>query len=148
MLRLRRSLVNSTYTGKWSAAGTGGSAGIHSRRTQRRARVVAAPVEGDSLRPSAGVLGYGNAWTRWSPPTPAPSSARRDNATGGDGMPPAADQRPTFPAGSRQEWRDWLAANHDHSAGVWLVSFKMASGKPVLPPDVSAAWAAMASRPG
>ncbi|CAA9537265.1 MAG: hypothetical protein AVDCRST_MAG73-1456 [uncultured Thermomicrobiales bacterium] len=34
-----------------------------------------------------------------------------------------------FEAGSRQAWRDWLAANHDTSPGVWLVSYKKASGK-------------------
>ena len=33
-------------------------------------------------------------------------------------------------AGSRQEWRDWLAAHHDTVPGVWLVSHKKATGKP------------------
>ena len=35
-----------------------------------------------------------------------------------------------FQAGSRQEWRDWLAAHHDTVPGVWLVSYKKATGKP------------------
>lgn len=31
---------------------------------------------------------------------------------------------------SRQEWRDWLAENHEQPDGVWLVTFKKATGKP------------------
>lgn len=31
---------------------------------------------------------------------------------------------------TRSEWRAWLAANHDSAAGVWLVSWKKATGKP------------------
>lgn len=31
---------------------------------------------------------------------------------------------------SRAEWRAWLAANHTQPEGVWLVSYKKASGKP------------------
>ncbi len=31
---------------------------------------------------------------------------------------------------TRGEWRAWLAANHATSTGVWLVTFKKASGKP------------------
>jgi uncharacterized protein YdeI (YjbR/CyaY-like superfamily) len=33
---------------------------------------------------------------------------------------------------SRSEWRDWLAANHGSVEGVWLISHKKATGKPVL----------------
>jgi uncharacterized protein YdeI (YjbR/CyaY-like superfamily) len=33
---------------------------------------------------------------------------------------------------TRQEWRDWLAANHATSAGIWLVSYKSTTGKPRL----------------
>lgn len=33
---------------------------------------------------------------------------------------------------SRAEWRKWLAANHDSSPGVWLVSFTKASGRQQL----------------
>jgi uncharacterized protein YdeI (YjbR/CyaY-like superfamily) len=32
--------------------------------------------------------------------------------------------------GTRGEWREWLAANHATSPGVWLVSYKAATGKP------------------
>jgi uncharacterized protein YdeI (YjbR/CyaY-like superfamily) len=31
---------------------------------------------------------------------------------------------------TRAEWRAWLAANHDTSTGIWLVTFKKASGQP------------------
>jgi uncharacterized protein YdeI (YjbR/CyaY-like superfamily) len=31
---------------------------------------------------------------------------------------------------TRAEWRAWLAAHHASSTGVWLVTFKKASGKP------------------
>jgi uncharacterized protein YdeI (YjbR/CyaY-like superfamily) len=31
---------------------------------------------------------------------------------------------------TRAEWRAWLAANHGSGTGVWLVTFKKASGKP------------------
>lgn len=31
---------------------------------------------------------------------------------------------------SRAEWRDWLKTNHTQTQGVWLVSFKKATGKP------------------
>jgi uncharacterized protein YdeI (YjbR/CyaY-like superfamily) len=31
---------------------------------------------------------------------------------------------------SRAEWRAWLEANHTRTAGVWLVTFKKATGKP------------------
>jgi uncharacterized protein YdeI (YjbR/CyaY-like superfamily) len=31
---------------------------------------------------------------------------------------------------SRQEWRDWLAANADSSQGIWLVTYKRVSGLP------------------
>lgn len=33
---------------------------------------------------------------------------------------------------SRAEWRAWLAANHARPNGVWLVTFKKATGKPRL----------------
>ena len=39
-------------------------------------------------------------------------------------------ERETFQAGSRVEWRRWLEAHHDSSSGIWLISFKKASGKP------------------
>ncbi len=31
---------------------------------------------------------------------------------------------------TRTEWRQWLAANHPRTTGVWLVSYKKATGKP------------------
>ena len=31
---------------------------------------------------------------------------------------------------SRHEWREWLAANADTSPGIWLVTYKRASGMP------------------
>lgn len=31
---------------------------------------------------------------------------------------------------SRAEWRAWLAENHGRTEGVWLVSYKKATGKP------------------
>lgn len=31
---------------------------------------------------------------------------------------------------SRDEWRQWLMANHLQPAGVWVVSYKKATGKP------------------
>jgi uncharacterized protein YdeI (YjbR/CyaY-like superfamily) len=35
-------------------------------------------------------------------------------------------------AETRPEWRRWLAANHAGSPGVWLVSWKTATGKPAV----------------
>jgi uncharacterized protein YdeI (YjbR/CyaY-like superfamily) len=34
---------------------------------------------------------------------------------------------------TRAEWRRWLACNHARSDGVWLVSWKAATGRPVVP---------------
>lgn len=36
---------------------------------------------------------------------------------------------------SRAEWREWLAANHSRPTGVWLVSYKKATGKPRIEYD-------------
>jgi uncharacterized protein YdeI (YjbR/CyaY-like superfamily) len=33
---------------------------------------------------------------------------------------------------TRDEWRSWLQAHHQRDEGVWLVSYKKASGKPSL----------------
>jgi uncharacterized protein YdeI (YjbR/CyaY-like superfamily) len=41
----------------------------------------------------------------------------------------AAPDPSTHPL-SRAEWRAWLMANHRQPGGVWLVSYKKASGKP------------------
>ena len=35
-------------------------------------------------------------------------------------------------AETRTEWRRWLAANHASSPGVWLVSWRTATGKPAV----------------
>ena len=31
---------------------------------------------------------------------------------------------------SRADWRKWLAENHTRPEGVWLISYKKATGKP------------------
>ncbi|WP_143780477.1 YdeI/OmpD-associated family protein [Leptolyngbya sp. 'hensonii'] len=31
---------------------------------------------------------------------------------------------------SRSEWREWLMANHTRTQGIWLISYKKATGKP------------------
>ena len=36
---------------------------------------------------------------------------------------------------TRQQWRKWLATNHDTSKGVWLITFKKAAGKPRIEYD-------------
>ncbi len=40
------------------------------------------------------------------------------------------EQLETFFAGSRQQWRQWLEINHLTSCGIWLVYYKIKSGKP------------------
>lgn len=40
------------------------------------------------------------------------------------------DTHPQAQPASRAEWRQWLAAHHASSPGVWLVYFKKASGQP------------------
>ncbi|WP_017651599.1 YdeI/OmpD-associated family protein [Fortiea contorta] len=41
-------------------------------------------------------------------------------------------QLQTFQAANRQEWREWLAQNHNSSQGVWLIYYKIKSGKPSI----------------
>ncbi|MBA2444632.1 MAG: hypothetical protein H0V49_04800, partial [Nocardioidaceae bacterium] len=36
---------------------------------------------------------------------------------------------------TRQQWREWLAANHQSSPGIWLVTYKKSSGRPHLSYD-------------
>lgn len=36
---------------------------------------------------------------------------------------------------SRAEWRAWLSRNHTRTEGIWVISFKKASGKPRLEYD-------------
>lgn len=44
---------------------------------------------------------------------------------------------PIYHAETRAQWRSWLAANHGSAPGVWLCSWKAASGKPACPyPEV------------
>jgi uncharacterized protein YdeI (YjbR/CyaY-like superfamily) len=43
--------------------------------------------------------------------------------------------RPCVHPGTRDEWRRWLAENHAASDGVWLVSWKKATGRPRIPYD-------------
>jgi uncharacterized protein YdeI (YjbR/CyaY-like superfamily) len=48
--------------------------------------------------------------------------------------------RPTPPPNSihpltRAEWRDWLQNNHTRDDGVWLISFKKATGQPAVSYD-------------
>jgi uncharacterized protein YdeI (YjbR/CyaY-like superfamily) len=38
---------------------------------------------------------------------------------------------------SRADWRKWLAENHTRPEGVWLISYKKATGKPRFDYDVS-----------
>ncbi|RCJ23344.1 hypothetical protein A6S26_01980 [Nostoc sp. ATCC 43529] len=37
---------------------------------------------------------------------------------------------PTFCPNNREEWRKWLEKNHLTSSGVWLIYYKVKSGKP------------------
>lgn len=44
---------------------------------------------------------------------------------------------PTFPPNSthpksRAEWRKWLEKNHTRAEGVWMISYKKATGKPFV----------------
>jgi uncharacterized protein YdeI (YjbR/CyaY-like superfamily) len=36
----------------------------------------------------------------------------------------------SFYSATREEWRAWLAENHDKSKGIWLIYYKKGSGKP------------------
>ncbi|MDZ7956235.1 YdeI/OmpD-associated family protein [Nostoc sp. DedQUE09] len=40
------------------------------------------------------------------------------------------NELPTFCPQSREEWRKWLEENHRTSLGVWLIYYKVKSGKP------------------
>lgn len=42
------------------------------------------------------------------------------------------DTYPEISFKTRQDWRNWLAANHDSCDGIWLVFYKKASGKPTV----------------
>ncbi|MGM3306920.1 YdeI/OmpD-associated family protein [Anabaena sp. WFMT] len=45
-------------------------------------------------------------------------------------MPKFEDQLETIYATDRQEWREWLEKNHLTSPGIWLIYYKVKSGKP------------------
>lgn len=45
------------------------------------------------------------------------------------------DQFPDIHPLSRQEWRDWLAENHDKSNGIWFIYFKKHTKKPIVTYD-------------
>jgi uncharacterized protein YdeI (YjbR/CyaY-like superfamily) len=42
------------------------------------------------------------------------------------------NQLETFHATNRQQWREWLEKNHHTSLGVWLIYYKVKSGKPSI----------------
>ncbi len=42
------------------------------------------------------------------------------------------DGFPIVAISSRAEWRNWLMDNNDSSKGVWLLSYKAATGKPTI----------------
>ncbi len=45
-------------------------------------------------------------------------------------MPKFDDQLETIYASDRQSWRTWLEENHETSLGIWLIYYKVSSGKP------------------
>lgn len=45
-------------------------------------------------------------------------------------QPKFEDQLDVIYASNRSNWRQWLAENHRHAVGVWLVYYKVKSGKP------------------
>jgi uncharacterized protein YdeI (YjbR/CyaY-like superfamily) len=38
---------------------------------------------------------------------------------------------------TRAEWRAWLEQHHAREAGVWLVTWKVATGRPRMPYDIA-----------
>ena len=42
------------------------------------------------------------------------------------------DDKPKFQPASRADWREWLAANHRTSSGVWLVMWKKRAAQPTV----------------
>ena len=47
-------------------------------------------------------------------------------------MPNFDNQLPTFHAANRQAWREWLERNYQTAIGIWLVYYKVKSGKPSI----------------
>lgn len=57
-------------------------------------------------------------------------------ATASDHPPTWKFDFPIFHAERRQDWRAWLAAHHERERGVWLCSWRPATGRPACPyPD-------------
>ncbi len=46
-----------------------------------------------------------------------------------------SDSYPQVQIETRAQWRDWLAANHATSPGIWLVTWKKTAGRPYLAYD-------------
>lgn len=44
-----------------------------------------------------------------------------------------SDRYPEVSIESLAQWRDWLTANHASSRGVWVTTYKKASGRPSVP---------------
>jgi uncharacterized protein YdeI (YjbR/CyaY-like superfamily) len=65
---------------------------------------------------------------------PRPAGSRPPEATRPAPRPVGADDERFQPA-DRAAWRAWLAANHATAAGVWAVTYRRTSGKPVVPYD-------------
>jgi uncharacterized protein YdeI (YjbR/CyaY-like superfamily) len=55
-------------------------------------------------------------------------TARRGGAS-------TADDPERIEPGSRAQWRDWLARHHGRARGVWLVSWKLATGRRAMTYD-------------
>ncbi|MEA5565125.1 YdeI/OmpD-associated family protein [Anabaena sp. UHCC 0399] len=47
-------------------------------------------------------------------------------------MPNFDNQLETFHAPNRQAWREWLENNHQNYIGMWLIYYKVKSGKPSI----------------
>jgi uncharacterized protein YdeI (YjbR/CyaY-like superfamily) len=47
-------------------------------------------------------------------------------------MPKFENQLETISANNRHSWREWLEKNHQTSIGIWLVYYKVKSGKPSI----------------
>lgn len=47
-------------------------------------------------------------------------------------MPKFDDQLETIYASDRQSWRTWLEEHHETSLGIWLIYYKVGSGKPSI----------------
>jgi uncharacterized protein YdeI (YjbR/CyaY-like superfamily) len=47
-------------------------------------------------------------------------------------MPNFDNQLETFHAPNRQAWREWLDNNHQNYIGIWLIYYKVKSGKPSI----------------